>query len=127
MDIPNGSTTYALRKAVEILNKKLLTVEADAAAGKLTPQQQLTAWVRSNAYTIVLASYSPAGVMSSADIKWPDGTSGTFTGTINTTYQTIDSFQFTYNGVVTYTITQPTITRNSSGYITTTPDLVITP
>lgn len=62
--------------------------------------------------------------ITSADVLWPDGTQGTFTALVLSTDfpGAVDSYQITYS---TVTYTQPTVTRNTHGYVTVRPEMVV--
>lgn len=64
------------------------------------------------------------GAATGATVTWPDGTSGTYTGTASTSFPgAVDSYTITY-GSSTYT--QPTVTRDSSGAVTSRPAITVT-
>lgn len=67
------------------------------------------------------------GVPTSAGVKWPDGTVGTFTAdTVSTTFPgNLDAWHVTYGNPVTRTYTQPAVTRNASGDLTAQPAIVV--
>jgi hypothetical protein len=65
------------------------------------------------------------GAAISAAVVWPDGTSGTYTGTPSSTWPgAVDSYVVTYLGTSTETFTQPTMTRGSTGLVTNRPAIV---
>lgn len=74
-------------------------------------------------------TYNAGGAATSANIIWPDGGTGTYTGTASATYpSSIDSYVLTYAAPATgpwagtnKTITQPAVTRDASGNVTTRP------
>lgn len=66
--------------------------------------------------------------MISADVIWPDGTTGTYTAdVVNVTWPSvIDAYHVTYvgeNGTVTYT--QPLVTRDVNGAVINLPEIVV--
>jgi hypothetical protein len=64
------------------------------------------------------------GAPTSAAVAWPDGTTGTFTGTPSATFPgSLDAYTITYGTTRTYT--QPTVTRDANGNITTQPAIVL--
>ncbi len=66
------------------------------------------------------------GVPTSATVKWPDGTAGVFAGTASATWPgALDAYTITYAGTPTKTYTQPTVTRNGSGFITNRPAITV--
>lgn len=66
--------------------------------------------------------------VTSAPVVWPDGTVGTFTATVLSSSfpGAVDAYTVTYGSPATKTVTQPTLTRNSAGSVTTRPALVVT-
>lgn len=67
------------------------------------------------------------GAPTSAQVKWPDGVSGTYSGAASVTWPgSINSYTITRVGTPTKTFTQPTVTRDSNGAITTRPAITVT-
>lgn len=64
------------------------------------------------------------GVVTSAPVIWPDGTSGVYTTTAIDLTGAVNGYTITYGSPVTKTFTQPTITRDSSGAVTNVPAVV---
>lgn len=61
-------------------------------------------------------------VVTTSGVVWPDGTAGVFTATtVNATFKCVDAYTITYVGGTTRTVTQPAVTRNAAGYVTTYP------
>lgn len=70
---------------------------------------------------------STTGAATGFSVVWPDGATGSFTGTESTSFPgAIDSYAVThvFSGV-TKTYTQPTLTRDSSGAVTARPAIVV--
>ena len=65
------------------------------------------------------------GAPTSAPVVWPDGTPGTFTGTLSSVAGALDGWSITYGAPVTKTYTQPAVTRNGSGAVTNQPAIVL--
>jgi hypothetical protein len=64
------------------------------------------------------------GAATSATVTWPDGTTGAYTGTASASFPgAVDSYTITY-GTLTYT--QPTVTRDSTGAVTSRPAITVT-
>ena len=60
------------------------------------------------------------GAPTSAAVIWPDGTTGTYTGTPSATFPgSIDSYTITYGTALIYT--QPAVSRDAAGNITNQP------
>lgn len=67
------------------------------------------------------------GVITSATVTWPDGTTGTYTTlAVNGTVPAVDEYSVTYGSPATNTYTQPTVTRDSTGAVTDLPAIVVT-
>lgn len=84
--------------------------------------------VSSGGYELTSRTVDSDGVIVTAVALWPNGIVGTFTTLVkNTSFVVIDSYSVTYvSPSRTWTITQPTVTRNSNGEITDKPPLVVT-
>lgn len=67
------------------------------------------------------------GAATGFSVVWPDGATGTFTGTESTTFPgAIDSYTITHVlAGVTKTYTQPALTRDASGAVTARPAIVV--
>jgi hypothetical protein len=66
------------------------------------------------------------GAPTSASVKWPDGSTGVYSGTASVTWPgAINSYTITKTGTPLLTYTQPTVTRNSSGAITNRPAITV--
>lgn len=78
-------------------------------------------WADAGAFKIATATYT-SGVLAGGAITWPDGSTGVLTTVVNTNYSAVDSYS-----IVTGTnyITQPTVTRDASGNVTTRPVLSV--
>ena len=64
-------------------------------------------------------------LVTSAAVKWPDGSPGTFTITSRDSTGAILAYNITYGAPVTKTYTQPAIVRNSRGAATNIPEIVV--
>ncbi|QIN93618.1 hypothetical protein SEA_DUMPSTERDUDE_30 [Gordonia phage DumpsterDude] len=70
---------------------------------------------------------SASGAATGFSVAWPDGATGTFTGTESTTFPgAIDTYAITHvlEGVTT-TYTQPALTRDTTGAVTARPAIVV--
>lgn len=66
------------------------------------------------------------GAATSAQVEWPDGVAGTYSGTASVTWPgAINSYTITRVGSPTLTFTQPMVTRDSNGAITTRPPITV--
>lgn len=92
---------------------------------RLTTEQMLREWTESEAYEATSIARDSDGVVTTATVKWPDGSGGTFTTTAkNATWTAIDSYTISHTDSG-QTVTQSTVTRNSDGEITTKPALTV--
>lgn len=67
------------------------------------------------------------GVAISAQVQWPDGLTGTYSGTASVTWPgATNSYTITRAGTPTLTFTQPMVTRDSNGAITARPAITVT-
>ena len=64
--------------------------------------------------------------ITSASVKWPDGTTGTWTtDTLSSSFPgAVDAYHVTYGSV--HTVTQAAVTRDASGAVTAQPALAVT-
>jgi hypothetical protein len=66
------------------------------------------------------------GAPISAVVEWPDGVPGVFSGSPSPDFPgALDGWTVTRVGAPTVTFTQPTVTRNGSGHITSRPPMTI--
>jgi hypothetical protein len=67
------------------------------------------------------------GAVKSAGAVWPDGTPGTYTtDTVSTAFPgAVDAYHVTYGSPALKTVTQPALTRDSTGAVTTRPALTV--
>jgi hypothetical protein len=66
------------------------------------------------------------GVATSASVVWPDGSGGVFTATsVNATWRAVDAYTVTWTGSTTKTVTQPAVTRDSTGAVTNRPAMTV--
>lgn len=86
---------------------------------------QLVAWALQGAFRVVSSSRNTDGILTSANVEWPDGTQGVFTTTTINASGAIDAWQVTYLGATTKTVTQPAVTRDATGAVSVQPALVI--
>lgn len=67
---------------------------------------------------------NPSGMVTSADVRWPDDTPGVYTATIGPS-GAVDSYTVTYGIPAQVTYTQPPVVRNATGAVTTRPPIVV--
>lgn len=86
---------------------------------------QILAWAASNAYQMLVIEYDNTNVITSATIKWPDGSGGTYTRTAkNAEWNMVDAYIVTHT-VSGATVSQPLMSRDSYGNVTNKPELVV--
>jgi len=67
------------------------------------------------------------GVPTSAQVKWPDGATGVYSATPSVTWPgATNSYAITKTGTPVLTFTQPAVTRDSNGDVTTRPAITVT-
>lgn len=87
--------------------------------------QKLRLWAASVEGFLTTMNYDSDGVITSGTIVWPDLSTGVFTRLVkNSTHLAIDSWSATHVGAA-LTITQPTVTRDVNGLVTTRPNYTI--
>ncbi|UXM90961.1 hypothetical protein [Paenarthrobacter sp. JL.01a] len=103
--------------SAERLNSLEDDLEAALVQLARTPESLFSGSVTSNA----------DGAPVSASVVWPDGSTGVYAGTASDEWpMLIDSYTITKTGVPVKTFTQPMVTRNDAGRITTRPAITIT-
>jgi hypothetical protein len=107
------------------LTAALTAVAADATAR--TALTLMTAAADPSSMAVGTITPDSAGAALSHAVRWPDGATGTYTGTASTTFPgSVDSYTITHTlGGVTTTYTQSPITRNSSGYLINRPAITV--
>lgn len=129
-DIASGAAANA-----SIFNAPLGTLDAAIGAlnttiGKLgggaSPTNNvLIGWTEGELYELTAVTWDTDGVPTTATVKWPDGSTGTFTTTNkNTTWLAIDAYTITHADSGK-TVTQAAVTRDANGNITIKPALTV--
>lgn len=86
---------------------------------------QVEVWATSEAYQLLTINRDSDGVVTSATVEWPDGSSGIFTtSTKNTTWLAIDAYTISHTAS-SRMVTQTAVTRDASGNITIKPLLTV--
>jgi hypothetical protein len=89
--------------------------------GATVTNARLIEWAEGEDYELTAITYDSDNVITTATVKWPDGSGGTFTTTTkDTTWLAINAYTITHT-VASKTVTQAAVTRNSTGSITTKP------
>lgn len=99
---------------------------AGLLGGAAVSAQQLKDWTEAESYELTAVTYDSATLLpTTATVKWPDGSAGTFTPTaVNSTFNAIDAFTISHTASGK-TVTQAAVTRNSNGQVTTKPALTV--
>ena len=113
----NDGTGDPLRTAFGKANNNVGGASASAGA--------LVAWVEAGAYEATAISFDSDGVVTTATVKWPDGSAGTFTTTAkDTTHLAVNSYTVSHTDSGK-TVTQAAVTRDADGNVTTKPALSV--
>lgn len=118
------------RSLVAVTDARNYSIAAASSAVDAANTVRLAVWAKRPDMLMVGAiSRNSDKAITSANVVWPDGTTGVFTALVlsTTTPGAIDSYQITYNGAVARTVTQPTVTRDANGVVTDIPAMVVTP
>lgn len=85
---------------------------------------RLRTWASAGMWALTNVTRNSDGVVTSADITWPDGSAGEFTGTPNLTFGALDAWTATHTDSGQQ-VRQPTVTRNADGDVTDAPALIV--
>lgn len=86
---------------------------------------QLKEWTEGEDYELTAATYDADNVITTATVKWPDASGGTFTTvTKDATWLAINAYTITHT-VASKTVTQDAVTRDASGNVTVKPALMV--
>ena len=90
----------------------------------------LIAWFVAGAYQTPAPTYNANSAMTTSTVRWPDGSSGVYTAdTLSTVHPGLtDGYHITYvpTSGRTWTVTQPTMTRDANGAVTAQPTITVT-
>ncbi|OGO26420.1 MAG: hypothetical protein A2136_05440 [Chloroflexi bacterium RBG_16_54_11] len=122
-DIATGAAANA-----SIVNSPLGQLDqaiTDLHGGAAVEDDTLKEWTEGEDYELTAINRDSDGVITTATVKWPDGSGGTFTTTSkNSTWLAIDAYTISHT-VSGKTVTQAAVTRNSSGDVTVKPALTV--
>ena len=114
------------------LSRRATALEDDVAAivdGSMhltLNDERLKEIVSAEGYELTSITRDVDEVPTTAVVKWPDGTAGTFTTTTkNATWLAVDAFTVTYSGSPAKTVTQTAVTRDAAGAVIAKPALTI--
>lgn len=96
-----------------------------ASAGANATAAQLKEWAQGECYELTAITRDVNETPTTATVKWPDGSGGTFTTTTaNATFFTVDAYTVTHT-LSSKTVTQTAVTRDAAGAVTTKPALTV--
>jgi len=119
-------TTTVKTSAVAALNE-INAAYVGQLGGAAATDQLLKEWTTGEDYELTAITYhgTYTNTVSTATVKWPDGSAGAFTATtINSTWEAIDAYTITHTASGK-TVTQAAVTRNADGNVTTKPALTV--
>jgi len=99
---------------------------ADALAdGPLAADQRLREWTEAESYEVTSINRDADGVVTTATVSWPDGSSGTFTTTTkNDDFLAVDAYTISHTESGK-TVTQAAVTRDGDGNVLSKPSLTV--
>ncbi len=98
---------------------------AKLATGSAVEAETLKQWTEGECYELTAITYDSDGVPTTATVKWPDGSAGTWTTvTKNSTWLAVDAFTVSHTAS-SKTVTQAAITRDANGQVTVKPALTV--
>jgi hypothetical protein len=127
---PHADRAYADSAASSAIGTHNTSASAHrniAPGGATVSDQQLKDWAAGGGYELTAITYNVTypTVISTATVKWPDGSAGTLTVTAqNTTYLRETAYTITHTDSGK-TVTQAAVTLNTDGNITVKPALTV--
>lgn len=112
-------------------DRRTYFLEAGTANGNwrdiMMTDDRLIQIATSEGYEMLETTIDGDEIVSTATVRWPDGTPGVYTATVkNTTFKAVDAYTLTYAGTPARTITQAAMTRHTgNGIPTVKPPLTI--
>jgi hypothetical protein len=122
----NISVEYSpIGLAVSVEQVQLPVTVSTVASAVEDQDEQLIAWTASGGYTLTSATRDSDGVVTTATVRWPDDSTGTFTRTVkNAIFLAIDAYTITHADSGK-TITQAAVTRDANGNLTAQPAITV--
>jgi hypothetical protein len=90
--------------------------------------EQVLTWSYAQSFQLISVTRDVNGAITTATISWPDGATGIFTTDVASVSfpGAIDAWHATYaTGTTSFTVTQPLVTRDTTGAITVQPAITI--
>jgi hypothetical protein len=107
----------------QVSEEDAVTTGGDAET--ITPTATLIQWASSESYQVLEATYNNAGHVISANVLWPDGSTGVLTATeYSDAHKAIDAFSITHQ-MTSRRVVQSRITRDRKGNTTIKPPLTV--
>lgn len=101
------------------------------AISQALSRASLVDWTNANSFTALSVTRGAGGVVTAMTLRWPDGSTGTFTTTTVSTAcpGAVDAFTATYVPASgsTETVTQSAVTRSASCAVTAQPAPTLSP
>lgn len=130
------STITQMDPAGPLSGNELLEVVQGGQSRKITANdlinsgdssKNLMAWALTSAFRLVSSIRDENGVIVTANIVWPDGTTGVFTTDVASTVHlgAIDAWHATYLSPLAKTVIQPAVTRDLNGAVIAQPAITI--
>ena len=117
-----------LEAASDLFNSRfsdLDTAITGLGGGATVSDAQLKEWTAGEDYEVTAATYDADNVVTTATVKWPDGSAGTFTTVIKDgTWLAIGAYTITHTASGK-TVTQALVTRDANGNVTVKPALTV--
>lgn len=121
--IPTGAAANA-----STINNPLGALDAAImvqGGGANASDAALRAWTEAGAYELTAITYDSNGVVTTATVKWPDGSAGILTATTkNSTWLAVDAYTISHTDSGK-TVTQAMVTRDGNGAVTVKPPLTV--
>lgn len=118
---PTGVGGDRPRAAFEKVNANL----EGLAGGANVFDETLKGWAEAGAFEVTAVTLDADQVPTTATVKWPDGSAGTFTRTTkNTTWLAVDAYTVSHTDSGK-TVTQAAVTRDADGNVTSKPALSV--
>lgn len=131
VSFPDGILTETLNGvapgALDTVTARNAAILAGAPGGATVSDQVLIAWTEGVAYEATAITYNGTytTLISSATVKWPDGSGGTLTVTAQDTTLLKETAYTITHALSGKTVTQAAVTLNANGDITVKPALTV--
>ena len=119
----DAKTQYAVVSALGLMEG--IAAGAFQSGDVMITDTEILAWAYGSLFLLNSSTRDANGAIVAASITWPDGTAGVFTTDVASVAfpGAIDAWHATYGDK---TITQPTVTRDLNGAVTSQPAIEVT-